>query len=93
MPVFKLSIEESRLGKKAGIECKKWAKVVPWRVDAVQNGTGMGVGGSDRHRHAIESAPRITHKGTSNVHDRFVSGGVTQRRAKVSICFTFNSKS
>jgi hypothetical protein len=28
--------------KKAGTECKKWAKVVPTCVDAVRIGTGMG---------------------------------------------------
>jgi hypothetical protein len=30
--------------KKAGNECKKWAKFVPTGVEQVQTGTGMGFG-------------------------------------------------
>jgi hypothetical protein len=32
----------SAYAKKAGIECKKRAKLVPQRVDKVQSRTGMG---------------------------------------------------
>jgi hypothetical protein len=41
--------------EKAGNECKKWAKVVPSSVEAVQSGTGVGLlAGMGHSRHGRE---------------------------------------
>jgi hypothetical protein len=78
--------------KKAGRECKKWAKLVPKRVDTVQVGTGMEFGVYFEQRVVDPSAPEIGRKRTNNVHEFSVANGTTQSGANYSILFTFNSK-
>ncbi|SIT42982.1 hypothetical protein BN2475_400022 [Paraburkholderia ribeironis] len=88
VPVFKLSIDLSRLCQKAGIERKKWAKVVPDGVESVQCRTAMGFA----HCAAVWIGARPCTvkcmKSTIKVHARSISSRMTQIRAKYSILIT-----
>jgi len=59
--------------KKAGIECKKWAKFVPGSVEQVQSRTGMGfvpVVPDPATHHFLH---KDNDKSTIQVHDCFIS--------------------
>jgi hypothetical protein len=50
--------------KKAGNECKKWAKLVPVRVEAVQSSTGVGFAVCTEH----STLPSPVHRQMQDKH-------------------------
>ncbi|MFM0625650.1 hypothetical protein [Paraburkholderia xenovorans] len=78
--------------KKAGNECKKWAKLVPERVYTVQVGTGMEFGVYFEQRGVNPPAPKSQENAQIMCMNFFVANRSTQSGANYSILFTFNSK-
>jgi hypothetical protein len=67
--------------KKACNECKKWAKLVPTSVDAVQSGTGMGFVGCVQVSMPRAVCTSKCTKSTIKVHSYPRDAGMIQIRA------------
>jgi hypothetical protein len=79
--------------KKAGNECKKWAKLVPGSVDAVQFSTGMGFAACMTPLRHSSNCTGKDIKSTMVVHENSRTPGMIQMRAKYSILITLHSRS
>ncbi|QQC64987.1 hypothetical protein [Paraburkholderia ginsengisoli] len=74
--------------KKAGNERKKWAKLVPASVDAVQYSTGVGLLAGASESAQCVGCTATGSASTNKVHTNSRAIGMIQMRAKYSILIT-----